>query len=125
MNELMKTFNDIFWEPKEYLYHRPIFDSRPYQVIKKDGELMIVFNALGIKPDDIKITIEREKNVDYLLIDGETKNEATGKTYSTSGKFVVHAEDIKNIEWTTEDGVLLITVYFKEAKKPEVSITKK
>ena len=125
MNELMKAFNEIFWEPKDYFYHRPIFDSKPYQIIKKEKEIIIAFNALGIKGDDIKVSVEKEKNIDYLVIEGESKNETTGKTYSTNGKFIVDAEDIEKIEWTTEDGVLLIEVYFKEAKKPDVSVKRR
>ena len=61
MNELMKAINEIFWEPKDYFYHRPIFDSKPYQIIKKEKEIIIAFNALGIKADDIKISIEKYK----------------------------------------------------------------
>ena len=125
MNELMKVFNDIFWEPKEYCYHRPIFDSKPYQLIKKDKEIIIAFNALGINADDIKVSVEKEKNVDYLVIDGETKNELTGKTYSANGKFVVDSENIEKIDWSAENGVLIIEVFFKEAKKPEVKINRK
>ena len=125
MNELMKAFNEIFWEPKDYAYHRPIFDSKPYQVIKKEKQATIVFNALGIKADDIKISVDNERNVDYLVIDGESKNDATGKTYSVSGKFVVDAEDIEKIDWKAEDGVLVIDVFFKESKKPEVQVNRK
>ena len=97
----------------------------PYEIVRKDKECVIVFNALGISKDNISVDFDKYRNTDYLVISGEEKNEVTNKTYSVNGRFSVDANKIKNIEWKVQDGLLYVHVYFKQAERPKIDITYK
>jgi hypothetical protein len=58
----------------------------------------------------------------HLVISGEQKNAVTGKTYSVNGRFLIDANEIKNIEWKVQDGLLYVYVHFKQAEKPQIEI---
>ncbi len=102
-------------------------------VTHKDGTVILRADLPGIKPDDVKITVED----DVLTVSGEhtEETEEEGENYmrrerrrgsfsrSMSLPSGVEAEDI---EATTEDGVLEVTIPLPaaEQKKP-VEITPK
>ena len=105
--------------------------SPSVDVLKKDGELVLRANLPGIKPDEVKITVEEG----VLTISGEHSKEKEEKedkyvrrerhfgsfSRSMSLPSGVSAEDI---EATTEDGVLEVTVPMPEAaQKQAVQIT--
>lgn len=126
-NDLERIFNLLDWQAGSYSYTRPILDSKPYQIIKdKDGKKStIVFNALGIPKDDIKISVERQKGQDYLTISGETKNELSNKTYNVSGQFVIDSNEVSEIDWDCKDGLLTVEIKFKEPEKSKIKINQK
>jgi HSP20 family protein len=98
--------------------------SPSVDVLKKDGQLVLRANLPGIKPDEVKIAVEG----DVLTISGEHTEEKEEKdgTYmrrerrfgsfsrSMSLPSGVKAEDI---EATTEDGVLEVTVPLPETSE--------
>lgn len=126
-NDLERIFNLLDWQAGSYSYTRPILDSKPYQIIKdRDGKKStIIFNALGISKSDIKISVERQKGQDYLTISGETKNELSSKTYNVSGQFIIDSNEINEIDWDCENGILTIEIKFKEMEKSNIKINKK
>lgn len=123
MNEIMRFFLD--WDAPSYKFTRETMDNKPYKIVKKENEYLIIFNALGIKKEDISVNVEREHGMDYLSISGETKNETMNKTYSVSGRFSIDGETIKNIEWTTNDGLLEIAVFLKKPEPSKIDIKMK
>lgn len=127
MYDVENFFNLLDWQPNCYSYTRPTLDSKPYQIVKeKDGKKSsIIFNCLGIKKSDISINIERQKGQDFLTISGETKNELLNKTYNVSGRFIIDGNEIDEIDWDCNDGLLVIEIKFKEPEKPQIKINQK
>lgn len=115
-------FNLLDWDRDFYSFNRNIKDLYPYEIVKKENQSTIVFNALGISKNNIKVTFDKIKGTDYLVISGEQKNEVTNKTYSVNGRFSIDANEIKNIDWKVQDGLLYVNVYFKQAEKPQIDI---
>lgn len=115
-------FNFLDWDRDFYSFQRSTKDMYPYEIVRKDDECIIVFNALGISKDNIKVTFDKYRSADYLVISGEEKNEVTDKTYSVNGRFSVDVNEIKNIEWKLQDGLLYVYVHFKQAEKPKIDI---
>lgn len=114
--------NMLDWDAPSYTYTRATQDSKPWQMVKEDKKTTIVFNALGIKKEDIKIDVIQEGHSEYLTISGETKNEQLNKTYSVNGRFGIDSAEIDNISWDVKDGLLNIEIAFKEPTKPKVKI---
>lgn len=115
-------FNFLDWDRDFYSFSRNIKDMYPYEIIRKDNCATIVFNALGLSKDNIKVSTDKTRGTDYLVISGEQKNAVTGKTYSVNGRFLIDANEIKNIEWKVQDGLLYVYVHFKQAEKPQIEI---
>jgi len=114
------------WDPAMYRYNRETTDSRPYSIRrdKETGSATIILNAIGVSADDITVDIVRERGIDHLTINGETKNDVLNKSYSVSGRWLIDAENVKDITWSTKDGLLTICVSYKVAEKPKIPITK-
>lgn len=117
-----EIMNFLDWQPADYSYTRATLDSKPYQIVRGEDNTTIVFNALGICKEDVKVEINREHGIDYLCIGGETKNNVLGKTYSVNGRFSLDGERVKDIEWETKDGLLTVAVNFKEPEKSQIEI---
>ena len=115
-------FNFLDWDKDFYFFSRSTKDMYPYEIIRKEKECIIVFNALGISKENIKVNIDKVRGTDYLVISGEEKNEVTNKPYSVNGRFAVDANEIENIEWYVKDGLLYVYVYFKQPEKPQINI---
>jgi len=107
-----------------YRFTRNLKDMYPYEVVKKDNQIIIVHNVVGLNKDDIKITIERDGKYDYLVICGEKKNEVTDKMYTVDSRFGIKLNEIasEGIEWKVEDGLLYIYIKLKEPEQPKINI---
>ncbi len=113
------------WDRSYYTFSRTLKDVTPYEFVKDENKTIIIHNIVGLSKDDISVSLEKENKIDYLKITGEKKNAITNKTYSVSSRFGVDADEIDNIEWYVEDGILYITVWFKKPEKPNINITYK
>ncbi len=117
------------WVASDWRYHRPNTDSRPMQVITDGDKKIVTIGALGVRKEDIRI--EKESDVlngspHYRLnITGETKNPITNSIYSVGASFNIDPDTIDNIEYTTMDGVLIITIKFKKTEKLNFDINMK
>lgn len=118
--------NDFFadFDKEFYKFTRPTKDMKPYRIVNKDEKTFIVVNAVGIKKEDIKITSERLNRTDYLVINGESKNEILNTSYSINLRFIINPEAIENIEWFVEDGLLYIECKTRQVKS-EINIKAK
>jgi len=118
-------FNFLDWDRDFYSFTRPIKDMYPYEIVREGNKTTIVFNALGLSKENIKVDFDKIRGTDYLVISGEQKNDVTGRTYSVNGRFAIDVNEIKKIEWKCKDGLLYVDVYFKQPDKPKIDIVYK
>lgn len=113
---------DLYFDRPFYRFQRNLKDIYPYEIVKEDGQSIIVHNVVGLGKEDINIKLERDGEYDYLVISGEKKNEITNKIYKVDSRFVINLKrlDKKGIEWEVKDGLLYVYINYK--KPEEVSI---
>ena len=115
---------ELFFDRNFYNFNRSIKDMNPYQIKDFDNYSVLVHNVIGIKEEDLDISIVHERNVSYLEIKGETKNDVLGSTYSVNSRFAIDKDNIKSINYKVEDGLLYITINYKEPCKEDIKITR-
>lgn len=115
---------DLDFDKEFYRFTRNLKDMYPYEIIRKDNQAIVIHNVVGLSKDDIKIFLEREGKIDYLVISGEKKNEITDKIYKVDSRFTINLDEIatEGIEWEVKDGLLYVYVAFKELEKPNIKI---
>ena len=114
----MNPFN---WDKHFYRFTRDEKDMNPYTINKgKDGSITIVHNVVGLDKKDLHLSTKVIDGKGWIIIDGQTKDEITGKTYSINSKFScdVNQCDLDNIASVMRNGLLYITIMPK--KKAEV-----
>lgn len=109
-----------------YRFTRNLKDMYPYEIIRRDNdnEVIVVHNVVGLSKDDIKISVDRDNEYDYLVIAGERKNEVTDKIYKVDSRFIINLDDIDSdgVEYKVEDGLLYIYIKFKTPEKPNINV---
>ena len=120
----MLFYFDLYFDRPFYRFQRDLKDIYPYEVVRKDNQVIIVHNVVGLSRDDINIKLERDDRCDYLVISGEKKNEITNKIDKVDSRFKINLKqlDKDGIEWKVEDGLLYIYITYQEPKQPEVNI---
>jgi len=108
-----------------YRFSRNLKDMYPYEIIAEENKVVIVHNVVGLSKEDIKISGQREGDIDFLVISGEKKNEITDKIYKVDSRFQVNANKIQKVDWEVKDGLLYIEVFLKEPEKPKFEINYK
>lgn len=118
-------FNDFFTS-NSYWFRRPFLENSGYACIEKDGKLIIVINALGVKDDDLRVDIEGSynPNVQKLKVEGNTKHSILDQNFRLSMAFNLY-KPAKEVTYTLEDGLLTLEITFNEPVKPEVKVSKK
>lgn len=111
LNDFLADFDKDF-----YRFNRPTKDMKPYRIVENNNKVYIVINAVGIKKEDIKITLEKLNGVNYLVVNGESKNEVLNTSYSINLRFIINPESIENIEWYVQNGLLYIECFTKQVK---------
>lgn len=123
MNNSLLLLNDLFdFDRNFYHFQRDEKDMNPYSIIDKDGKSIIIHNVVGINKDDLKITLKTENGHKTLYITGQTKDPITNNDYSINSRFTVKASAIKNITSECKNGLLYITIEYKEPKEEEITI---
>jgi HSP20 family molecular chaperone IbpA len=115
---------DLFFDRPFYRFQRELKDMYPYEVVKKDNQVILVHNVVGLGKNDINIKLERDERYDYLVISGEKKNEITNKIDKVDSRFKINLKqlDKDGIEWKVEDGLLYIYITYQKPKQPEITI---
>ena len=115
---------DLFFDRPFYRFQRELKDIYPYEVVRKDNQIILVHNVVGLGRNDINIKLERDERYDYLVISGEKKNEITNKIDKVDSRFKINLKqlDKDGIEWKVEDGLLYIYITYQKPKQPEVNI---
>ena len=69
--------------------------------------------------EDLKLTIKTENLKHYVVINGTSKDEITGKTYSINSRFSYDPEEVDVSKATSEmkNGLLYITIPYKAKEK--------
>lgn len=109
--------NPLNWEKDFYKFTRDEKDMYPYSINKnKDGSVTIVHNVVGLDKKDLKLSTKVINDKTYIIIEGQTKDEITGKTYSVNSKFSYDMTqyDLNNIKSTMKNGLLYITISAKK-----------
>ena len=110
------------WDKGFYKFIRDEKDMHPYSINNnKDGSITIVHNVLGLDKKDLKVSVKYINGKHYILIEGKTKDEITGKIYSINSKFSCDETscDLDNITSTMKNGLLYITIASKKAELPQ------
>lgn len=115
---------DLDFDKEFYRFTRNLKDMYPYEIVRKDNRATVIHNVVGLSKDDIKISLEREGKIDYLVISGEKKNEITDKIYKVDSRFTINLDEIaaEGIEWEVKDGLLYVYITFKKPETPNIKI---
>jgi HSP20 family molecular chaperone IbpA len=102
---------------------RPVYEATGYKIIPVDTGYQIVLNVLGIKEKDITIKVDRG----VLSVSGKTENELIKFTNSVNYKFNIQSikNDLEEIKYEAQDGLMILTLALKEPKENKVKITRK
>ena len=118
-------FYDLFFDKEFATVNRLIKDSHPYSIVKGEGKDTIIINALGVAQEDIKVEIKPVDDRAYLYIQGETKNSIAYTKYSFSNRFSINKIKVKEINYSSENGLLYVDVIYKEEPTIEIPITQR
>ena len=128
MSLLDKKSDDIFdlilnpfnWDKNFYKFTRDEKDMYPYTVNQgKDGSITIVHNVVGLDKKDLKLSTKVVDGQGWIIIEGQTKDEITGKEYSINSKFSCDLNqcDLDKITSSMKNGLLYITIAAKKQAK--------
>lgn len=115
---------DLYFDRPFYRFQRELKDIYPYEVVRKDNQIILVHNVVGLGKNDINIKLERDERYDYLVISGEKKNEITNKIDKVDSRFKINLKqlDKDGIEWRVEDGLLYIYITYQKPKQSKINI---
>ena len=89
-------FDDFFgWDREFYNFERSIRDSAPYKIYRDEKEVTIIHNILGIDEKDLNVDIKQERNGNYLVIQGSTKDDYD--EYSVESRFTIDLNKYQDI----------------------------
>lgn len=105
-------FNPFSWDRKSYMFNREEKDMNPYSIKREENQVIIVHNVLGIAKEDLKLSRKVENYNSFIVIEGETIDEITGKKYSISSRFMIDTNelDMARVKSTMKNGLLYITI---------------
>ena len=123
-DDFLTLFIDpLTWDKDSYKFNREEKDMRPYSVFNNKKETIITHNVLGINKKDLKLTMKTDKGNIFLLIEGKTVDNLTGKEYSINSTFQLDDTqlELSKISSKMENGLLYIIIPNKNElpKKPQ------
>lgn len=119
----LDIFNPFDFDRDFYKFNRIEKDMNPYSIKKTDEGIILIHNVLGINKEDLKISTKRENHTNLIIIEGKTKDEVTGREYSINSRFSVDDNvDLKSAKPSMKNGLLYISIKYKEAKESKENI---
>lgn len=107
----------------DFIFNSSVKDMQPYTMYKKDGEYILEVKTLGIRPEDISVTLDDK----ILTIKGETQNEYNDDSFNTQIKLSI-ADDLINkldsIDYKSRDGLTYVILKMKKSKEQSIKINK-
>lgn len=118
---LDSIFNPFDWDRKFYSFNRKEKDMNPYSIYNNESGIVLVHNVLGINKEDLKISPKTENHTSFIVIEGKSKDEITGKEYSINSRFGFDKSkmDIENAKCSMKNGLLYIDIPYKIEPKTE------
>lgn len=122
MNEFFKDYLESYG----YSFSRPMYESKGWKAIEKEGKTYILMNTLGVSEDDIEVSVDATEhpNKQLLSVSGKTHNELFDKDFSIGMKWLV-SNPIKEIVKSFQDGLMTLEIEFQSPIKPSVTIRSK
>ena len=104
INSDLDLFNPFDWDKDFYKFNRMEKDMNPYSVYNKE---------------DLKISTKTENHTSFIVIEGKSKDEITGKEYSINSRFSIDKSkmDIENSKCSMKNGLLYIEIPYKVEPK--------
>lgn len=119
----LDIFNPFDFDRAFYKFNRIEKDMNPYSIKQTDEGIILIHNVLGINKEDLKISTKRENHTNLIIIEGKTKDEVTGREYSINSRFSVDDNvDLKSAKPSMKNGLLYISIKYKEAKESKENI---
>ena len=119
----LDIFNPFDFDRDFYKLNRIEKDMNPYSIKQTDEGIILIHNVLGINKEDLKISTKRENHTNLIIIEGKTKDEVTGREYSINSRFSVDDNvDLKSAKPSMKNGLLYISIKYKEAKESKENI---
>lgn len=119
----LDIFNPFDFDRDFYKFNRIEKDMNPYSIKQTDEGIILIHNVLGINKEDLKISTKRENHTNLIIIEGKTKDEVTGREYSINSRFSVDdSVDLKSAKPSMKNGLLYISIKYKEAKESKENI---
>ena len=119
----LDIFNPFDFDRDFYKFNRIEKDMNPYSIKQTDEVIILIHNVLGINKEDLKISTKRENHTNLIIIEGKTKDEVTGREYSINSRFSVDDNvDLKSAKPSMKNGLLYISIKYKEAKESKENI---
>lgn len=119
----LDIFNPFDFDRDFYKFNRIEKDMNPYSIKRTDEGIILIHNVLGINKEDLKISTKRENHTNLIIIEGKTKDEVTGREYSINSRFSVDDNvDLKSAKPSMKNGLLYISIKYKEAKESKENI---
>ncbi len=119
----LDIFNPFDFDRDFYKFNRIEKDMNPYSIKQTDEGIILIHNVLGINKEDLKISTKRENHTNLIIIEGKTKDEVTGREYSINSRFSVDDNvDLKSAKPSMKNGLLYISIKYKEAKESKENI---
>lgn len=115
-------FTPFDWDRDFYNFRREEKDMHPYSIISKNNKTILVHNVVGIKKEDLKVSIKTENHYQILYITGKTKDDITEQEYSVNSRFTLKKSGIKDVTSEVKNGLLYITIQYEEPEKIETKI---
>ncbi len=121
---MVQNLFDVLFDNDFYGFSRMVRDKRPYQIVKNEGATIIIHNVTGIDEKDISVKIRAvDDRNSYVEITGETKDDyITEEAYSIKSRFTIKHNDVEKITKKTKNGILYLTIKWKEQEKPNIII---
>lgn len=119
-------FNPFDWDKDFYSFNRREKDMNPYSIYNKENGIILVHNVLGINKEDLKISTKVENHTSFIVIEGKSKDEMTGKEYSINSRFSIDKDrmDLEKAKCSMRNGLLYISIDYKpENKSKEKTLT--
>lgn len=119
VNSGLDLFNPFDWDKDFYRFNRIEKDMNPYSIYNKENGIVLTHNVLGINKEDLKISTKTENHTSFIVIEGKTKDEVTGKEYSINSRFGIDRSkmDIVNAKCSMKNGLLYIDIPYKKESK--------
>ena len=119
----LDIFNPFDFDRDFYKFNRIEKDMNPYSIKQTDEGIILIHNVLGINKEDLKISTKRENHTNLIIIEGKTKDEVTGREHSINSRFSVDDNvDLKSAKPSMKNGLLYISIKYKEAKESKENI---